>query len=57
MDAKTTKTIGVVVGAIAGLFFGSQWGAVAEKGTTEIIDRVDSDDDDVNNQGKKGDEK
>ena len=50
MDVKSTKAVGAIIGALAGLFFGAQWGKVAEKGTTELIDNIDADDDDVNKQ-------
>lgn len=53
MDAKTTKLVGAVVGSIVGIFFGTYWGKTAEHATTEIIDEVDKDDDDVNKQELK----
>lgn len=62
MNRKTTLFIGGLVGAAVGFFFGPQFSKPAEVATTEAIDRIDSDDDDVNalSSGKKdtsGDDK
>ena len=50
MDAKTTKMIGGFVGMLAGFFIGHQYSKPVEDVTTEIIDNVDPDSDDVNKQ-------
>ncbi len=53
MDAKTTKIIGGVIGGVVGLLFGAHWGKAADVAATEIIDRVDGDNDDVNALGSQ----